>query len=93
MTRPLRRFVFGAPRLYHVYSRTPADLVVILQRGRRLEEVKAPEYRPFHRGYNKSFASRFGVDAERNSGGVCREKPGCEADQPRESFPVIPPDR
>ena len=68
-------------------------LVVILQRGRHMEKVKAPEHRPFHRRYNKSSANHLRVDAERNSGGVRREKPRCEADQPGESFPVIALDR
>ena len=61
------------------------DLVVIYQNDRHMEKVKTPERRPFHRRYIKSFANRFGVDAQRNSCGVCQEKPGCEADQPRES--------
>ena len=89
MARPLRRFVFGAVHLYHVYSRTPADLVVILQRGRRLDEVKAPEYRPFHRRHHRSFANHLEVDAERNAGGIHQEKPRGEADRPGESFPII----
>jgi len=93
MIRPLRRFAFGAACLYHVYSRKPVDLVVILQRGRRLEKVKAPERRPFHWCYDRSLANHLGVDTERNSGGVHREKLRCEADQPGGSFPVIPLDR
>jgi len=66
---------------------------VIFQRGRYAEKAEAPEHRPFHRRYNKSFANRFGVDAKRNSVGVRREKPRCEADQPCESPPVIALDR
>jgi len=54
--------------------------VVILQRGRYLEKVKAPEHRPFHRRYNKSSANHLGMDAERNSGDVHQEKPRREAD-------------
>ena len=70
MIRPLRRFVFGAARPYRVYLKTPLGLAVVLQRSRDMEKIRAPEHRPFHRGYNKSSANRFGVDAERNSGGV-----------------------
>ena len=92
MIRPLR-FVFGVARPYCVYLKTPLGVAVVLQRGRDMEKIRAPEHRPFHRGYNKSFANRFGVDAQRNSCGVCREKPGCEADQPGEFLPVILPDR
>jgi len=51
-------------------SRLLKGLVVIFQRGHHLEKVKPPKHRPLHRGYNKSFANRFGVDAKRNSGGV-----------------------
>jgi len=68
-------------------------LVVIFQGGRHLEKVKASKHRPFHRRYDRSFGSRFGVDVERNSGGVRREKSRCEADQPGEPFPVIAPGR
>ena len=74
MIRPRRRLVFSAARLYRVYSRTPVGTTVILRRGRYVEKVEAPKCRPFHRRHNKSFANRFGVDAERNSDGVRREK-------------------
>ena len=84
MTRPLR-LVFGAARLYRVYSRITVSLVVILQRGRYTEKAEAPEHRPFHRRYNKSFANHLGVDAQRNFGGVRQEKSRCEMDQPGES--------
>ena len=42
-------------------------LIVILQRGRYVEQIKAPEHRPYHRGYNKASTNRLGVDAEWNS--------------------------
>jgi len=45
-------------------------LVVILQRGRHVEKVKAPEHRPFHWRYNESSANHLRVDAERNSGEI-----------------------
>ena len=54
--------------------------VVILQRGRYMEEIAAPKYRPFHRRYNETFANRVRMDAERNSNQVCREKPRRESD-------------
>ena len=54
-----------------------------------MEKIKAPEHRPFHRRHNEPFANCLGVDAERNSGGIHREKPGCEADQPGEPPPEI----
>ena len=76
-------------RLYRIYSTVHVGPVVILQRGHHLEKVKAPEYCPFYRRYHKIFANRFGMDAERNSGGVRREKPRCKANQPGETFPVI----
>jgi len=69
------------------------DLVVILQRGRYLEEIEPPEHRPFHRRHNKPFTNHLRMDAERNSGGIRREKPRCQADQPGQSFCVIVLDR
>jgi len=42
-------------------------LAVILQGGCYMEKAKAPEHRPFHWRYNKSFANRFRADAEQNS--------------------------
>ena len=63
----LKKVRIPCSTLHRVHSRTPADLAVILQRGCRVEKVKAPEHRPFHRRCNKPFANRFGVDAERNS--------------------------
>jgi len=93
MIRLLRRFLFSVARHYRVYSTTPVNLVVILQRGCHLEKVKAPEHRPFRWRYNKPFSNCLGVDAERNPGGVHREIPRCESDQPGESFPVIALDR
>ena len=69
------------------------DPAVILQRGRFVEKFKAPEYRPFHRCYNKSFAARLGVDAEWNSDRVCREKSKRESYRSGESFPAIKLDR
>ena len=66
---------------------------VILQRGRHLEKVKAPEHHPFHRYYDRSFANHLGIDAEWNSGGVRQKKSGREPDRPGESFPIIPLDR
>lgn len=61
---------------------------VILQRGRYVETVKAPERRPFHRRYNKSFTNYLGVDAEWNSDGVYRETSGCKSDRSGKTFPV-----
>ena len=78
-----------AADLYHVYSRTLVGSVVILRSRHRMEKIKAPEHRPFHRRHNGPFANRLGVDAERNSGGVHREKPGCQEDRPGETFPTI----
>ena len=63
--------------------------IVILQRGRYVEKVKAPEHRPFHRRYNGSFTNCLGVDAERNPDGVHREKSGHESNQPGEPLPAI----
>ena len=54
-----------------------------------MEKVKAPEHCPFHWCHNKSFASCLGVDAERKSDGVRREKSRCESYRPGESSPVI----
>ena len=62
--------------------------VVILRRRHYVEKIKASEHRPFHWRHNTPFANRLGVDAERNSGRVHREKPRCEAGQPGEPFPV-----
>ena len=87
MITPLGRFVLGTARLYRLCSRTPVDLVVILQRGHYLEKAEAPERRPFRRRYNKSFPNHLGMDAGRNSGGIRREKPRCEADRPGQSVP------
>ena len=58
-----------------------------------MEKVNTPEHCSFYRCYNKSFTNRLGVDAERNSDGVHREKSKREPDRPGESFPVIAPDR
>jgi len=63
--------------------------VVILQGGYHLEKVTTPEHCPFHRRHNKSIANCLGVDAERNSGRVHREKSSHESDRPGESLPVI----
>ena len=93
MIRPLRRFVLGGARLYRVYLRTPVGLVVVFQRGRHLEKAKTSEHRPFHRRYNKPFASCLGVDAEWNSDGIHREKSGHGSNQSGEPFPVIMLDR
>jgi len=93
MVEPLRRFVAGTPRLHRVHSRIPVGLVVIFQRGCRLEKANAPEHRPFRRRHNKPVANCLGVDAKRNSAGVRQEKHRCEPDRPGESFPVIALDR
>ena len=69
------------------------NTAVILQRGGHLEKVKTPEHRPFPRCYNRSFANNLGVDAERNSDEVRREKSRRESDRPGESFPAIALDR
>ena len=74
-------------------SRLLKNTAVILQRGGHLEKAKAPEHRLFHRCYDRSFANNLGVDAERNSDGVRREKSRRESDRPGESFPVIALDR
>jgi hypothetical protein len=66
---------------------------VILQRGRHVETAKAPEHRPFHRRHNRSFTNCLGVDAERNSDRVRREKSRRESDRPGESFPTTALDR
>ena len=58
-----------------------------------MEKFKAPEHHPFCWSYNRSIANRLGVDVERNSDGVPREKSGCESDQSGESFLVIALDR
>ena len=68
-------------------------LAVILQRGRYVEKAKAPEYCPFRRGHDGSFASCLGVDAERKSDRICREKSRRQADRLGESFPAIALDR
>ena len=57
MIEPFRRFVVGTARLHRVYSRIPVGLVVIFQRGRRLEKVKPSERRPFHRHHTKFMAN------------------------------------
>ena len=93
MIRALKKFVFGLARLYRVYSRIPVSIAVVFQRGRHLEKVKASEHRPFHRRYNKPFASCLGVDAEWNSDGIHREKSGHGSNQSGEPFPVIMLDR
>ena len=41
------RVLYGI--FHRVHSGIPVDAAVILQRGRRLEKVETPEYRPFHR--------------------------------------------
>jgi len=71
----------------------PVGLVVIFQRGCRLEKANAPEHHPFHRRHNKSVANCLGVDAERDSAGVRREKHRCEPDQPGKYLSVIVPGR
>ena len=69
------------------------DAAVILQRGRCLEKVETPEYRPFHWRYDGSFTNHLGVDTERNSIGVPRERSRCKSGRPSEPFPVIAFDR
>ena len=64
-------------------------LAVILQRGYHVEKVKTSEHRPFRWHHNESFASCLGVDAERNSDRVCREKSRRESNQSGESPSVI----
>ena len=68
-------------------------VTVILQTGRDLEKVKTPEYRPFHRRYDRSVANRLRVDVEQNPDGVYSEKSGSEPDQLGESPPIIALDR
>jgi len=75
--------------LDRVRSRTPVGAAVILQTGRRLEKVKTPKHRAFHRRYDRSLANHLGVDAEQNPDGVHSNKSGCESDRPGESPPVI----
>ena len=58
-----------------------------------MEKVKAPEHRPFHRCYSKTFANHLGVDAEWNFDEIRREKSGRESDWSSGSFPVIALDR
>ena len=58
-----------------------------------MEKVKSPKHRPFRRGYNGSFASRLGVDAERNSDGIRQETSKRESDRPGKSFTAIALDR
>jgi len=58
-----------------------------------MEILKTSEYCPFHRCYNRSFANRPGVDAERDSDRVRREKPKRESYRPGEFFPAIILDR
>ena len=60
--------------------------LVIPQRSRHMEKVKAPEHRSFHRRYKGAFAIRVGVHAERNSDEVRREKSQRGPDRPGESF-------
>ena len=79
--------------LDRVHPKILVDPIVILRRGRYVEKIKTPEHRPIHRRHDKPFANCLGVDAERNSGGVRREKPGREPDKPGESFPMIALDR
>jgi len=67
--------------------------VVILRSRHYVEKIETPEHRTFRRRHDKPFANCLGVDAERNSGGVRREKPRCKPDQPGESFPMIALDR
>ena len=93
MIEPFRRFVVGTARLHRVYSRIPVGLVVIFQRGRRLEKVKPSERRPFHRHHTKFMANCLRVDAKRKSAGVRQEQPRCEADQLGKFFPPIALDR
>ena len=51
-----------------------------------MEEVEAPKYRSLHWRYDRIFADRVGVDAERNSDDVCQGTPAREPDRPGESF-------
>ena len=83
--------IFGVARLYHVYSRKLAGLLVIFQRDCHLEKAKAPEHRPFHWCYDRSFANYLGINAERYTHRVHREKFRRESDRPSESFPVNSP--
>jgi len=61
--------------------------VVILQRGRDMEEVEAPKCRSLHWRHKRAFANRVGVDAERNSDELRREESRRESDRPGEPFP------
>ena len=51
-----------------------------------MEEIKAPECRPFHWCYDEALTICFGVYAERNSDEVCQEKPERGSGWSRESF-------
>jgi len=51
-----------------------------------MEEVKAPEYRSSHRGYNRTSANCVEVDSEWDSNEVRQERPGRGSDRPGESF-------
>jgi len=51
-----------------------------------MEEVEAPKRSLVHWCYNKTFANRIRVDAERNSDQVRREKSWREPDWPGEYF-------
>ena len=84
--------MFGAACIYYVYSKH-VGTTVVLQRGCYVEKAKAPENRPFHRRYNKSFANYLGVDAKWNFDEIRPEKPGLESDWSGGSFPVIALDR
>jgi len=64
------------------------DTIVIPQRGRHMEKVKAPKDRSFHRRYKDPFAICVGVLAERDSDEVRREESEREPDYPGESSPA-----
>ena len=60
--------------------------VVILQRGRYMEEVEAPKRRSLHRRYKRTFANRVRVDAKRNPDELRGKKSSRESDRPCESL-------
>jgi hypothetical protein len=57
------------------------------------KRLRHPNIVPFVGVTTNPFANRLGVDAERDSDGVHREKSGRESNQPGEPFPVIVLDR
>ena len=79
----LAKVCIGTP-FFRVHSRAPT--VVILQRGRYVEEAKTPKRRLLHRCYNEVFANRIRVDAEWNPDQVRREQSGREPDWTGECF-------